>query len=185
MAAGKSSQTRWEPCRLVANPTGNAGAALSGSYPFGGTELGNSREILWARGLQRIRLIGEEYGGKTIRSSFREASAVLACNGRGWDPDFIATLPGGSSADGGTITRNHSTSKQPGTWLTRIKLLLVPDDETNGIALILYAASVLPAMTEKVRRSYSHEFGVPVLWEAEIDDTGRDWKEGKLSTIVV
>lgn len=186
MAAGKPHLIRFEPCRLVIAPT-NLGAA----YPFGGTQIGLSQEILWNRNVERVRIVAEELGGRTVRSSFTQKSAELACAMRGWDSDFLALLPDGASANGGTITPAVSTA---GVLLTQRKLLLVPEEIAAGdvslaastsIGLLLYAATVLEDKTARRRRSWSHEMTIPVYWEAEMDSSNRDFMEGKLSAMTL
>lgn len=190
MANGKPNQIRYEPCRLVINPTGATGASLSGSYPYGGTEIGLAKEILWQPGRERLRLIGEEFGGKSVGSSYREPAPRLAANMRGSDADLLALVPGGASASSGSVVSTTTSSPQPGILLTRVKLLLVPwaNDAANsdGRACILYAATVLEDIAARIRRGYSHEYVRPLVWEGELDDNGRVYKDQcTLAQIVV
>ena len=180
MSVPAPGQIIFEPCWFVKDPTD---ISAGQEYPFGGTELGFCEHILFDRGVERVRLIGQEFGGrKTVRSSYVARSAILSCDARGWDPDLLALLPGGSS--GGSITGGSPTG-----CLSRIKLLLVPESDRKanarnlGVGLILYAGS--PLMMGKPVRSHSGEYIQPLEWEAELDDTGRDWKEGRLSTFTL
>lgn len=182
MAAGKPHLIRYEPGRLVIGPTD-----LSTAYPFGGTQIGLAKEILFAPNRRRVRIVAEEFGGRTVRSSFTQKSPRLVCAMRGWDADFVAMLPDGASGSSGKIVPASSSA---GALFTQRVLLLVPEEIAAGqvsvasstsIGLLLYAASVLEDETARRRHGWSHEHTIPVEWEAELDGSNRDYHEGLLS----
>lgn len=165
------------PGRLVLNPTD-----LTAAYPYGGTELGVVRDLLFRPGIEVERLIAEEW--KTAVASIVKAEyAVLAGVLRSWDDDMLNMLfPNVSTgsvtgkkmveglANSGNRTAGYDMAAKAG------KVLFVPDARNDGQFLVLYRA--IPVVDQAAQLSFQigEEYGLAFMFEAVPDHNGRTYR---------
>lgn len=177
MSAGAASQTRWEGGRIVVGPTN-----LTAAYPYGGTEVGLVGQCRFRPVKQILTNTAEELGGTVVEAAIGGDAAVMSMNARGWNKDMITNLPGGSAGPGSTgrLRGDVATSGvRSGVFLTGMKVLHVPDDRTNGIFTLLRSAVVHTDATAVAEKSYSREFGTPIVLIATPPSGGIAWEQGK------
>lgn len=171
MAAGRSARTLRGPGRLIVNPTDSD---LSGTYPYGGTEVGKTRGVTWAPLGQYFRVECEATG---------EASDILepnqrwifSCFMRGWDDDAVRLmLARGYTED--TVSQHAALSAPadvlPGqSAMSRaVVLVYVPEEPTRTPGLVLYSA--IPLWTNAAEQAYQDgsELGIPLVMECMRED---------------
>lgn len=177
MTTGTAAQTRWEGGRIVVDPDD-----LAAAYPYGGTEVGLVGQCRFRPVKQILTNTAEEFGGTVVEVAIGGDAAVMSLNARGWNKDMILNLPGGSAGPGSTgrLRGDVSTSGvRSGVFLTGVKVLHVPDDRTNGIFTLLRSAVVHVDATAAAEKSYSREFGTPVVLMATPPSGGIAWEQGK------
>ena len=162
------------PGRLCWNPTD-----LTGTYPFGGTALGLMRghelEIL----PRRHPLTAEERGGMTVDhvylgDEYRFAAILLA-----WDLDLVPALMldgdvGGTTGQASLAPNVVTGSSVPGSLLSdQSGVLYFSPNADQHPGVLFYRALPMFADRGSVSFNLAREFGIPYVWHATPDDTGR------------
>ncbi len=182
MAAGSSARIIRSPGRLVVNPTE---AFASGTFPFGGYEIGRANQC-------QLRPVGQDYAvqfealgavGDILEGPNRW---VFACFARGWDDDAVRLLLQDGHEEGAET--QHAVFKVPGTHqpgtsaLPRsVSLAYVPDDTTHGAAVLIYRA--VPAFDGSIAFARKTELGIPLTFECLLDTQGRILAIGRLADL--
>lgn len=178
MTAGQPVDTIFGPGKFVVGPTNFASA-----YPYGGEEIGRAREVVFNPNVVRTRIVAEEDGGHVVASSYKQAGPPrLAAFLRGFNTDAVEKIPGGSTTG---IRVLRGMTKAPGILLTQQRVVFVPDDRTNGLALLLHAATLDWDRTATLQLSYARELVLPVVWEAEIIDTYGVYQCDRISNLII
>lgn len=171
MSSGDLCDIIWLPGRLVKDPTD-----LNAAYPYGGTELGLSVDVMVALNQNTTRIRAEEWGPVIHKVFDGGRDYVLGANLRGSDNDALSTIfrganTGGTSGNVGIV--ETVTSPRAGREVTYVKLLHVPDDPLYHKATLLYAAAPLVEETAELQMNRVNEFLTPVLFQVTPDSTGR------------
>lgn len=133
------------PGRIVKDPT-----SFSGSFPYGGTELGLVRDVAWTLTEVRTRVRAEELGVAVVGDLFAGEAFVLAFALRGQDDDAKAAVWPNTRVGARTQRRvlYGPGTRKPGALVENYAacaLLFVPDDPEHD-AVILPRA--IPRRTE-------------------------------------
>jgi hypothetical protein len=172
------------PGRLIVAPTT---AFATGTFPFGGTEVGKVRACAL---MPAGRDFPVECEGLGSISDLLEGvnRCVFTCLLRGWDHDAVQLL----LADGyvaGAQTQ-HAAFRMPGTRVPgssafgrAVKVALVPDDPAHAVGVLLYRA--IPTFPEGASLFFDRqkETAIPIALECLLDDSDRLFKVGKLADL--
>lgn len=160
--------------RLVLNPTD-----FNLPYPYGGTELGLTRNGL----LQFNQTVhyerAEEYGNQPIAVIQSDAEPMYVATISEWsNTGPVASLPG--TVIGGLARRSATTFQQNATTRAGLEsplsgVLLVAPESPQDQALLLYNA--MPHYQENASAAWTdaQEWGIPVVWVGGLDVQGRSW----------
>lgn len=186
MASGTITRTIRNPGRLVVDPT-----SLSGSYPYGGTEVGLSTQAtlsvlsdepfrVWSEGLGEVTDVLEP-----------NKRFAFSCLLRGWDHDAIELLfPRNYAA--GAVSPNHALYQEPGTRTPgqsasgrAVVLLFVPDDLLHGKAVLCYSA--IPEWTSGAEFVFqrSGELLLPVVADCLRNSSGLTLEVGTFGDLTL
>ncbi len=163
----------------------------TGSFPYGGVGLGvatgKAHEVRYAAHLVRA----EEMGGVTIDAIHPGEEHVFSAILRAWDTDAIAALLL-DRADGATtgreVIRARATTvdKRAGTMLSTLKgiLYFAPDSDSDP-GVIFYNA--MPMRPDQSSTAYhiAEQWGLPMLWIATPDATGRMVEAGLRKDLII
>jgi len=153
-----------KPGRLCHTPTD-----LSAAWPHGGTGLGNvTAAKLYVQTTGSRVVVAEEFG-EVVETIKGGRSVWLAVSLRDWDADSLALV---WSKTAGSISGNPLLSIPSTPRAGRLgssdakKILWTPRDQTNGVAVLLYAA--IPELDEElvVRFSVFSEMMQAVVFRA-------------------
>lgn len=131
MSAADLNQALSAPGRLVINPTD-----LTATYPYGGTQLGETREVRAILTGGWFDVEAEEYGGAIVESVWSGENVALGCFLRQFDETAVATVfpntKTGATTKRVAITHwmDAASPVRPGHLLSArgVKLLFVPFD---------------------------------------------------------
>ncbi len=193
MATPAASQVVRMPARLVASPTGTT---LSGSFPYGGTALGETRDIKVLYGF-KVGVIHDEGFGDVKYGGVRLAyGIVVSCLLRAIDPDAFQRVfmnsKVGTWNDRKVYEAPKSTDvgyKRPGSkWEDAgFKLLIAPFDEDRHQFFVLYNA--LPVLDEQAELNFdrSKEAGIWVGFHGacDTDSTARRFDQGRMGSLAL
>lgn len=125
------------PGRLVKGPTD-----LTGSYPYGGTELGLLRDVWWELVDVYQRHTAEEFGARVVGDLWSGEAFSLAFALRSLDDDALAAVWPNTRV--GEVSQHRVLygpgPRRPGMLTETAKaaaLLFVPDDVQNHDAVLL------------------------------------------------
>ncbi len=162
------------PGKLVKSPT-----SLSTTYPYGGTELGVLRNVMWTPGTKYDRAIAEEW--KTAVAAFvEEERTLVAAVLRSWDNDLLSwvhrNVQTSAFGDVGLLGRVQGTGVNRAGYDQGdlgAKLLFAPQAPGAHRALLLHNAVPMLDESAELQLSISREFGLALMFEAFPDATGR------------
>ncbi len=187
MAAGVSHRVLRAPGRLVVTPTT---AFNSGTYPYGGTEIGIVKEVsLVMVGNPAYPVIYESLGevGELLEPDNRW---IFACFVRAWDADAVEQfLSAGYSAG---VYSQHGIMSIPGTRVpgaasigTALKIAYIPDDETHVPGALIYQA--IPMWSEDAELAFRRgdELGIPLTFTCLRDGSDRILKVGIMADLAL
>lgn len=176
MSTADLNQSLSAPGRLVINPT-----SLSGSFPYGGTQIGEVRDV-------RVVITGgwfdveaEEFGGAIVESVWSGENVALGCYLRQFDETAVATVFPNTKT--GTTTKRVAVTHymdaaspvRPGHLLSSrgVKLLFVPFDVDRVRAV--YFSRALPRTNESValQRALGVREEIPALFLAIPNASGK------------
>ncbi len=179
MSTADLNQALTAPGRLCVNPT-----SLSGSFPYGGTALGETRGI-------QVRIFGgyfdveaEEFGGAIVESVWSGENVALGGYLRQFDETAIGKVFPNTAV--GTTTKrvgmrhwmDASTPSRPGHLLSSRScvLLWVPLDVDRVRSVILYRA--LPAVEAQLTlsKALGAREEIPFVFSGIPDSTMRVYK---------
>ena len=174
MATARARDVLKIPGKLVKDPTD-----LAAAYPYGGTELGLYRSVVFNPGMSYRPILAEEHAMAAVEVLVGEMAPTVACTLRSYDDDAIAAIfP--QQAAGGTSGHKVISWKATGTGRagTRVsqssmKLLFVPNAPIRHPAI--YIPDAMPAIAEdaSVALSSGSEWGVNIVFHCRPDATDR------------
>lgn len=173
--------------RLVTDPTDSD---FTGTFPFGGTELGWSVSVTLRRVTEEFSILAEEFGSVPVEvleaGEFWLAGAYL----RTWDPDAIEAL--GNNTRTGTrtalpvlqLSHNLSGGRRAGQRVSdrAIKLLFYPDDVYRAQGWVMYTAAPLFDVASPFQFDAEEELGPRVLFVGL--PSGSDLDVGEVGPLV-
>lgn len=186
MASANSVKIIRAPGRVVIGPTTSAD---SGSFPFGGTEIGRIGMFALASNGDNLTVEPEGLSrvADVLEGSIRFSVSFQL---RGWDDDAIELLFPDQFAEG-DLTR-HAVFAVPGVTkpgssaLARAQtILFVPDDPVNVPALIVYRGVPDWRRASDVALRRNQELAIPVAIEAVQDDSGRILAMGRIHDLEI
>lgn len=167
------------PGRLIKNPTN-----LSTTSPYGGTELGVVRNVVFTPGIRTEKLIAEEWG-TPIGAIVASETPVLACALRSWDNDLIASIfPNVRTASSGEVGVQGTVAagvNRTGYDMEAkaFKLLFAPLAPQQHRAILIYNAIPLVDEQAQLDLSLGREFGIGLMFLATPNPNGylydMDW----------
>lgn len=122
------------PGRLVRNPT-----SFTGSFPYGGTELGLVRDVAWVLTETRSRITAEEYGCQVVGDLITSESFSVSFAMRGSDDDALAAIWPNSAAGTKSQRRVLSGARHHGKLVENTlacALLFVPDNPEHPAVIL-------------------------------------------------
>jgi len=171
-------------CRLIKDPTD-----LSLAFPYGGTELGLTRRVVWR--VQPIRgdITAEEYHGAVVETLQGAKNAIVTCVLSEYDPDAYSTLWEGvttATASGHPLLVHTMTTQRGELGSDRaVSILIVPQATEEHPALYFPRAIPLIDESADIAHQLPEEWGVPCVYRAIPDATGRVFIEGVLEDITL
>lgn len=182
MTAGNVSRVIRGPGRWVEGPTD-----LSAEYPYGGTELGKSKQVVIRNMGHNIRIVSEGLGEATDllgNDNYYVAAFFL----RGWDDDAVSRLLSDNYEVGavtGHAVFSAPKNNQPGSSdLDRARVLLyVPDDTINVPAILIYRGVADWTEGAEIAFQRRDEIGLPIAVEMFRDANGNMLKIGRLADL--
>lgn len=180
MAAADPLQALRVPGRVVKGVT-----SFSGSFPYGGTELGQLLDVAWAltQIVQRTR--AEELGAQVVGLGFYGEAFAVSFGLRSLDDDAIAAVFLNTRA--GTVSQHRVIygpgTNRPGTLIETVlatNLLFVPDDVDNHPCVWLPRAVPKPDRLERVPLHLDGEHVIGSTWLALPGSNGKAYEIGRL-----
>ena len=174
MSTAVANEILHVPGHLIKNPTN-----LTAPPDFGGTELGNTAEIVLRVVHRSLELRGEEYASEIVEIIEGSDDIAIACFLRGFDKDALTTIFRNSSistkTDKPIITWPGATAPSTLGSSKAFKLLFAPDSTEAVPGLILYNAIPLVQEVAEMRFAFdlSDELGVPVIFRAIRNTPGK------------
>lgn len=156
-------------------------------YPYGGTLVGETRAVVLTQLGTGFRVQCEGLGEA---SDILEADGrwALSCFVRGWDDDAVQLLlPDGWAAGSSTqhAVFSYPAMARPGSSaLGRARqVLYAPQNIEDAPAVVLYAG--VPDWTDNAALAWARteELGLPLVFEAFRDSTGRMLQVGRLADL--
>jgi len=164
--------------RVAISPTD-----FSGSFPFGGTEIGSVGSVVSVPGNFSAVIEGEEFGGHVLDTVISTRGYIVAFMLRTYDDDawstvFPFTEAGGVS--GKTLVRVNPTTSRPGSLgsAQAVSLLFYPDNPLHHPAL--YFKKAIPEIDEaaELASDLRTEFQVPAIFRAIPPASGDTAQQG-------
>lgn len=184
MAASSAARIIRAPGRLVVTPTT---AFASGTYPYGGTEIGMARMCQLTPLGTPYRVEAEGLGevNDILEPNIRW---VFTCFLRGWDDDAVLKFlaPGHSAGS----DSQHAVYSVPGSLvpgksaLSRgLKIAYIPDDPVHVPGLLLYRA--VPDWIDGAEIAFQRgsELGIPLVFECVRDASNRTLAMGRITDL--
>ena len=175
MATASLNNFLFAPARVAINPT----AISTGSFPFGGTEIGTCIDIQ-AMPQRKVIKLRHEYTGpnETYDGLDMGEDWKIIIKVRGFDGDAINTC---FAAPVTGTTSNTKGIWYPGStpWYPKllsssaVALLLAPEDTTNHHCTLLYKALPMTEETKALAYQRTEEFVLPLVFWAMRDSTNR------------
>lgn len=190
MGTPAASQVLRMPARLVASPT-----SMAGTFPFGGTALGETRDIKVRWGFEVGMIVDEGASDPHFAGVATGFALVASCRLRAVDPDallkvFLNTKLG-TWNDRKVYESAKSANvgyKRPGAAVEKgnFALLIAPLDESRHPFFILYNAMPILAPDAEIDYSRAREVGIQVGFHAACDNDSTlrrfDWgRKGSLT----
>jgi hypothetical protein len=182
MSAGNVSRVIRGPGRWVEGPTD-----LTAAYPYGGVEIGKSRQVVVRNAGRGMRIVSEGLGEGTDVLG-QDNRWVVAFFLRGWDDDAVSRLLTDNYVVGpvtGHAMFAVPAASDPGASnLGRARVLLyVPDDLINVPAILIYRG--VPDWTEGAEIAFQRkdEIGLPIAVELFRDANNNMLKIGRFADL--
>lgn len=141
MATEDLSRILRVPAKLVLTPT-----SFAGSFPFGGTQLGATKDVVVRPGRKHRVLRSEEYGAEAVEVLALGEACTIAAALRGWDDAALGAVFTATST--GTASRrklvDYPGSSVPGTTLgSGATGLLVAADDYLRLPSVYFPKAVI------------------------------------------
>jgi len=184
MASGNAVRHVYTPGRIVVGPSGSL---ATGTYPYGGTEVGHANECLAVFEGEPFVILSEGLGEPT---DILEPSntAHWGCFLRGFDDDAVQQFLGGMYA-AGSVTQ-HATFDKPGTVtpgksaLSRAKVILyVADDIEHADSVLIYSGVPMLVPDAEIPFQRREESGIPLRVYCFRDSNGNMIRFGRLADL--
>lgn len=163
MAAGNVHRVIRGPGRLVAAPTQSF---ETGTYPYGGTEVGKSNLCAVASLGDPFPVMSEGTGQINDLLS-PPPQYEFSCFLRGWDDDAVEQILGYSEAEGSLS--QHRLLDEPGDYFAgtsaiarALKLVYVPDDPIHVPGVMMFNAIPYWGRQSQIFWDRGEELGIPV-----------------------
>lgn len=183
MAAPNPVNIARVPGRVILTPTN-----LSAAYPYGGTELGITRDQAFMPRALYHEEQAEEWGGATSRVLYCGMRARFAAVFRTIDADvqthiFPENAAGTTSGERVVVPDVNDTTYRAGRALSGSVVLFAPTAINTQNALLLYNA--VPMLDDSIRLQLSikAEMAAAVLWTCMPDANGRTFGWAKLAEL--
>ena len=154
---------------------------LTGTFPFGGTELGLTRNGRFRFDRMSQGLTMEEFGGIKGEEYYAGEKAVMNAILRDFDADMISAIFLESGA-AGLVTRTKTGVR--GQKLSDLAdiITFAPVSELQPF-VVFYNAMPMIQEASEIQMAANVEVGFPVQWEAIPDSNGRVFSFGPKATI--
>ena len=165
------------PGRLVTGAT-----SLTGSFPYGGTELGLVRDCAYSIGSITHEITAEEWGGTPAEVLYGGEKATFACFLRAWDVDAIqAAIPHATAGGSGQALSvfqpgaSDDNTFRPGRRMSpdAVQIVFCPRAPDRHLFVVLYAAVASTEASAAMQLKVSAEAGIAVVFRGLLDDSGR------------
>ena len=180
MGTANARLIRRVPGRLVKDPTD-----LSIAFPFGGTPLGITGAMEFRPAIQTTQT-QDEMIGRTIQTVVTAEQPVFAGVVRDSDPDiFKLVFLNTKDGDQGVVVKGRAfgtgASNRAGFNLRDrgFKLLFAPLAVDSEDHILMYHAVPQVDESAALQKSIANENNMAVIFEAQPDDTGRDYDIGR------
>lgn len=159
------------------------------SFPYGGTNIGEFRDGVFAINSQHSMIDAEEFCGRRVDYVRRGDSAALVAVLREFDSDALSMIYPNvtTTTDSGrprVESRNFGGSGNlPGSRVSSESkvLLFCPQSPNNVPAIILYNAIPVPEETGEIPLTIGSEAGFPVAFEGTHNSNGWVYQMALLS----
>ena len=145
------------PGRLVSAPT-----TTSGSFPYGGTDLGHTAGGEWMPNQDVQPLPMEEYGQEPGEYQITHEAPVYFTVLRGMYSAMMAKVFASSTSGSGAYGVTGDDSRLGSA--SEFKLMFVPRDTANHPALIMYRAIPAFGLAAKLQLMVDREIGLAVAF---------------------
>lgn len=168
--------------RLVANPTD-----LTTAFPYGGTALGLTADVIFSPNGRYSDVRAEEFGGELVEQIDGREDPVLAATIRGWDSDmlqrvFVRTAVGSSSGERVISYPGSVRAGSRGSDRAFI-LLFAPRNTEHHPAILFYRAISKTEDRLAIPLSQRREMVAQIVWRGIRDGSGRVYADGRLEDL--
>lgn len=171
MAVANVNNIYRSPGRMVLNPTN-----LALAYPYGGTELGVVRDMLFKGDQKSSVLVAEEFKAP-VEVIYSGIQPIFAGVLRTWDNDLLAELFYGTITDGsGNVgLRGNPSTARAGYALSGKACVLLFSPQALALKkhILMYCAVPVVEETFEMKLSIAEEFGLPFFFQCLPDSAGR------------
>ena len=184
MATPRARDILKVPGRLVKNPTN-----LAAAYPYGGTELGLTKNRSFRLRATHREIQAEEHGMATVEVIRSGDSPVFACTLRAYDDDALSAIfwitATGDPSGHKVVKSNVTGTGRAGARLSQSSMVLlhVPLAPLRHPSMLIYAA--MPAIAEEasIQWSAKEELGIDVVFYCRPDTSDRLCAIGRLGDL--
>jgi hypothetical protein len=193
MSTPAASQVVRMPARLVASPTGSV---LSGAFPYGGTALGETRDLKILYGFKIGQIHDEGFADEKFGGVRMSHGIVASCLLRAVDADAFSRVFMNSKVGTWNDRKVYEAPKSTDTGYKRpgskwedagFKLLIAPFDEARHQFFVLYNA--LPVLDAQAEMNWdrSKEVGIWVGFHGacDTDATARRYDQGRMGSLAL
>lgn len=156
---------------------------LSIAFPHGGTAIGMYREMRFKPNVIYKGLTSMSLSGQVYKTKYCGERPEVECVLRDWDPDALNMIwpnttlgvNGKRVIDGNA---NETGKNRGGYEISTRYLCFSPKDLETDEMLLVYAAVPLVKDQAELALSIPEEFGLPLVWTATPNASGRNYKFG-------
>lgn len=149
------------PGRLCADPT------AIGTFPHGGTDLGEALRVEFVPSQSVRPIIGEDYGGEPVDYIVRHQAVHLVCLMRGFPTEMMSRVWPASTGSGATAEVSYpgAVAADRGFLASTkaFKVLFSPEDTANHLAIVLFECVPLMSETAALQMMVTEELGMAVV----------------------
>lgn len=189
MAAGSVATVIHAPGRVVVTPTT---AFATGTFPFGGTQVGKANKVLLTPAGQEPYRPWSEGLGAATDSLEPHHRWVVTCFLRGWDDDAIAQFfargySAGTESQRAVFSAPGSRVAGASRLALGLKIAFVPDDQVQSPGFLLYRAVPNWGASAEMAWQRKDELGIPLALECFHDAStpARILKIGRMADLAL